>query len=120
MKRNDLLLVFFIIVVAVVLSYTLFLPGETGGKAVISVNGKIVKTMPLSQPDTFKVETNGHFNIVEIKDGYADVIEADCPDKLCVKQKKIQKTSETIVCLPHKLIVEVENGGEEEMDGISG
>ena len=34
--------------------------------------------------------------------------EADCPDKYCVKQGKIKNVGETIVCLPHKVVVEIE------------
>lgn len=45
---------------------------------------------------------------MEIKDGYADCTEADCRDGLCVNQKKISKVNETIVCLPHKVIIEIE------------
>mgnify|MGYP000590388048 CR=1 FL=1 len=33
--------------------------------------------------------------------------EADCPDKYCVKQGKITKTRQNIVCLPHKVVVEI-------------
>ena len=33
--------------------------------------------------------------------------DADCPDKLCVKTGRISKTGETIVCLPHRVVVEI-------------
>ncbi len=32
---------------------------------------------------------------------------ADCPDKLCVKQGKISKSGESIICLPHKVVVKI-------------
>ena len=51
-------------------------------------------------------------NLLVIKDGKADVTEADCPDKLCVHQKAISKTNETIVCLPNKVVVQVIGTGE--------
>ena len=41
-----------------------------------------------------------HDNCVEMK-------EADCPDKYCVKQGKITRTRQNIVCLPHKVVVEI-------------
>ena len=33
--------------------------------------------------------------------------DADCPDKLCVRQGKIHRNGETITCLPNKLTVTV-------------
>jgi hypothetical protein len=44
--------------------------------------------------------------------------EADCPDGLCVKQHKIDKTGQTIVCLPHRVVIEIEGGQTNELDGV--
>ena len=62
---------------------------------------------------------NNGQNVLQIKDGYASIIEADCPDKLCQKQKKIRYNGETLVCLPHKVIVSVISYEETEIDGIA-
>ena len=46
--------------------------------------------------------------------------EADCPDQICRKHKAIDKSGETIVCLPHKVVIEVEaDTREQELDGIT-
>ena len=49
-------------------------------------------------------------NIIIIKDGKASMAKADCPDKICVNHAAISKKGETIVCLPHKVVVEVVDG----------
>ena len=36
--------------------------------------------------------------------------DADCPDKLCEKTGKISKNGETIVRLPHRVVVEIQGG----------
>ena len=54
-----------------------------------------------------------------IKDGKADVTEADCPDKLCVHQKAISKTNETIRLSSNKVVVQVIGAGESELDSIA-
>ena len=54
-----------------------------------------------------------------IKDGKADMIHADCPDKICVHQKAVSAENETIVCLPNKIVVTVTNSNEEGMDGFA-
>ena len=38
------------------------------------------------------------------------MIEADCPDHLCLKQKAVDSTGGTIVCLPNKVVIEGEKG----------
>lgn len=101
--------------------YLVFLgSAEDGGKAVITVDGQVVQELPLDEDTTYQVDTPEGYNIVEIKDGWADVIEADCRDGLCADQKRIHKTGETIVCLPHKMVVTIEAGTENTVDAVVG
>lgn len=44
------------------------------------------------------------------------MISATCPDHLCIKQGAINKKGQSIICLPHKLIVEVVSGDEKQQD----
>ena len=45
--------------------------------------------------------------MIRIEDGQAYMEEADCPDGYCMEQGGISGQKQTIVCLPHKLVVEV-------------
>ena len=45
------------------------------------------------------------------------MLEANCPDEICVHHKPISKNGETIVCLPNKVVVVIKNGIEREVDG---
>ena len=76
----------------------------------ITVNGKKFGTYSLDKNREIKVESETGYNVVIIEDGKAYVRDADCPDKYCVKMGKISGNSESLVCLPHKMIVEVEIG----------
>ena len=58
-------------------------------------------------------------NHLIIKDGQADMIEADCPDQICVEHISISKNKETIVCLPNKVIVEIVGGEDAEIDAVA-
>ena len=40
-------------------------------------------------------------------------------DKLCVHQKAIERTNETIVCLPHKVVVEIQDAKEADFDSMT-
>ena len=40
-----------------------------------------------------------------IKDGYAYLTYADCPDHTCVKTGKIKYAGQSIICLPNKVAI---------------
>ena len=58
-------------------------------------------------------------NVLIIKNHTADMVEATCPDKLCIKQKAISKDNESIVCLPNKVIATVTSNTKSDIDVIS-
>lgn len=68
--------------------------------------------------ESYSLEVNGEYSIndlneelmrISIKNKMVDVVYANCPDKLCVHQLSISKGNETIVCLPNKIVVTVED-----------
>ena len=80
---------------------------------VIEVNGEEVGRYPLSDDRVIYVESyNGGNNTVTIKDGKVTVSEASCPDKICVKHKRIKYNGETIICLPNRMTVTIVSEGE--------
>ena len=84
----------------------------------VYVDGEKLCEYPLSQDTTEKIELgNGSYNILTISEGYADVTEASCPDQICVHHNHIRYLGETIVCLPNKLVVEIEGGESNGIDG---
>ena len=83
--------------------------------AIVKVDGKVYKEISLSslkEDDTFTVETSKGNNTISVKDKSISITHADCHDSLCVKQGSKSKVGDTIVCLPHKLIIEIK--GKEE------
>ena len=120
MKKNDFLLILCILILAGgVLLWNNLVKGEPGGKAVVYIDGEVSATYDLNQPGKYSIDTEKGQNLLVIKDGKADMSEADCPDGLCVKQHGIQKTGETIVCLPHRVVIEIEGGQMNELDGVT-
>ena len=73
-------------------------------------NGKVLRTVPLSENDEFTIECAEGFNTVTVKDGAVMISFADCPDQVCVKTGAISGGAVPIVCLPHRLEVRVVNG----------
>ncbi len=118
MKRLDILLVVLVLGVAAVLYGVTMGSAKQGGVAVVTVDGEVKKELPLSQDTVYHLETEKGYNIIEIKEGKAKVIEADCRDGLCTEQKSISKTGESIVCLPHKTVVRVIDAQEQDVDMV--
>lgn len=99
------------------LSYVLLAGGREGGScAVICVKGEEVQRIPLDRQGRY--ELNGGSNILIIQDGSAWLEDANCPDKLCVRQGRISLDGQVITCLPNKLTVTV-YGDNSEVELIS-
>lgn len=52
-------------------------------------------------------EDDGDYNLIEIVDQKIRVKEASCRDQVCVRRGWIEAKGETIVCLPHELVIEI-------------
>lgn len=113
MKKQDYILLICIFLIGMILlaGYRLWYHAP-GGMIEISINGKRDQTLSLSHNTTITLSAGNGHNVLTIRDGCADITDADCPDKLCVTQKKISRKGETLVCLPHKLVVKVIEGTE--------
>lgn len=93
-------------------------PSGEGNQVMIEVDGKIVKTFALPQ-DTlveYKVEIDeDDYNLIQIEGNRARVVEASCPEQVDVNAGWISKPGQTLVCLPHKMVVTI--AGEKNSDG---
>lgn len=114
--------VFLILCVLCVSLHIVHTKGQSGKTAVIKQNGKVIKTIDLSavsEPYEIKAEGDGGYNIILIEKDKISVKDADCPDRLCVKQGAIDGGAYPIVCLPHRLTVSIEQA-DCEVDAVSG
>lgn len=115
MKKRDILLAGGLIFFSLLLLLTMQWMGEEEGDQVqITVDTEVYGVYALSKDQRIEVTQGEFHNVVRIEDGQAYMEEADCPDGYCMEQGSIQGQKETIVCLPHKLVVEVIRGQEEE------
>lgn len=93
----------------------------------ITVNGEEIHRMELTddgQIESYLYESEeGHMNLIEREGTTVYMADANCPDSLCIQQGKISKDGEVIVCLPHRVLVEIVSEGgsaeETEVDLIS-
>ena len=114
----DLAVILGLLLLAGILYLLLNVNRPEGGVAVVRVNGVVTERHPLNVDGTFPL--NGGSNILVIQDGQAWLSEADCPDKLCVKQGRIHYSGQVITCLPNRLTVTVEGGESDGVDLVVG
>ena len=119
-KKQDVILIIILLLLSVLIYGIFTLNSGQGAQAAIYVDGECIKKLPLTKNSEYRVKTLAGYNVIVIKDQEVFVKEADCRDKICVNQKAISKKGQTIVCLPHKVIVKIEGGEESEVDGVSG
>ena len=77
------------------------------GNVVINIDNKEYETISLKENERVVIDNEYGKNVIIIRDEQVFVESADCPDKTCVKQGKIMKTGQSIVCLPHRLTVTI-------------
>lgn len=95
------------------------------GQALVYVDQVLVHSVDLSQldgPTTTLIETGHGKNLIEFTSDSVRVVEADCPDQICVHQGPIKTSAIPIVCLPHKVVVRLtpstQERGEDPVDAI--
>ena len=104
----DLALIAGILILTAVFYFAFSAGRDQGGWAVVTVDGEEIARYPLSEDGSFVL--NGGTNTLVIQDGKAWMSEASCPDKVCIGMGQIQYDGQIIVCLPNRLIVQIEGG----------
>ena len=117
MKKNDWILVAVILVLAEIgfLIFTSF-GRQTAGIVKVTVDGEVFGTYSLEKKQEIEINDT---NRLIIEDGQVDMVEADCPDQICVEHISISKNKETIVCLPNKVVVEIVGGEDAEIAAVA-
>lgn len=110
MKKKDLI----VIIAALLLAAALYMVSQVslGGAAstvVVTVDGQEVLRKPLAVEDTYEIaQEDGSLNVLCVEDGAVYMKEANCRDGLCIRQGKMKNGAKTIVCLPHKVVIQLE------------
>lgn len=114
MKKKELIFIIGIVIFALILwGGMYFVRRGHYGSVRITVNGEVYGTYSLAKDQVIQINDT---NVCEIKDGEIHMTDANCPDHLCVKQKAVDSTGGTIVCLPNKVVIEGEKGEASEDD----
>ncbi len=85
----------------------------------ISQNGIVIRRLVLEELRETVYIPVGDGNVVAADAGGVFMERADCRDQLCVKQGRIHRAGQQIVCLPNRVMVTLKKGSAA-VDGVSG
>ena len=108
--KNDVVLAVVITLLATAGLLLFNLLKTQGDYVSVKINGEEKYRYSLSENvDTviYTGENNNQENRLIIENNQAYIISADCPDKICVGHRPVSNVNESIVCLPHKVVVEI-------------
>lgn len=108
--RNDLILIAALIVILSLVGLAFYFFRGEGDVVDVEIDGKPYGTYELSEDRTVEIRTGEggeELNLLVIKDGKAFMETATCPDVICAAHKPIFREGESIVCLPHRVVVTV-------------
>lgn len=122
-RKNDLVLILLMLVIGVLgVAVIIYIQREDtiSGEALVTIDGKEYGRFPLDEDRVEHIQVSeSSYNILEIRDGHADITDASCPDSVCVNHWKVSKKNQSIVCLPNKLVVTIVNGAESDVDIVT-
>lgn len=116
MKRNDRILILTLLVIGGICVCLFPLFRSDGELVVVRISDEVYGTYQLQEDQVVEIGTH---NTLEIKKGRASMINASCPDLICVHHQPVSKDGDTIVCLPNKTIIEIESRAKASYDAVA-
>lgn len=116
-KRSDIILLLFILLTA----FLVFIPYKSGlyaadaspAEVVVTQNGKEYLRCSLFEDRIIDMGSN----IISVENGSVHMKSADCKNQVCVNTGEINKTGQSIICLPNRITVRIT--GEEGPDAVT-
>ena len=112
MKKKDIILIAAVLAISLISLAAIKMTQKDGKEVIVTVDGKEVYKTSIKKDQIYQIPE---------EDGKVTMKKADCKDQICADHKAIEKSGETIVCLPHKVVIEIrsEDGKEQELDGVT-
>lgn len=116
--NGDKILVGVLLSVTLILISQMDLSARKGEWAVIEVNQKVVKRVPLAKNQIIPVEGRLGVTNIEILDGRAHIHSSPCQNKVCIQSGFIQSTNRVAACLPNRVVLKIQSNSIQGVDAI--
>ena len=118
--RNDCILIAVIIFGALAAAIISYIAGNRGNLVQVYVDGRLTGEYLLSEDNIVSIQGyNGGMNTLVIKDGSVFMKEADCPDKLCIHQGRINREGMELICMPNRVVVRILGKDKSDLDAYT-
>ena len=108
-KKADIVLFILILIFGLAVSWWSLTTNISGDKAIVTVDGDLYGTYSLLEDQIIEVvQADGHTNYITIKDGTVSMAYSTCKNQVCVNAGAISETKDSIVCLPNKVMIEIQ------------
>ena len=118
-SKNDVALILLILIAVALSTLVMFISRTVGDTVIVTVDNQKIGEYSLTQDKSIKIQTANGYNDLTIKDGTAFISSASCPDGICSSHRPIKHNGESIICLPNKVIVEINSENVQQPDIIS-
>lgn len=110
-NKKELIILIAILIAAIIgmMAVGIYQNSRNAAYVQIICDGTELYNIPLSEDKSLHIETSYGYNDVIIKDGRVYVKDADCPDLICEHQGSISGLGMSIICLPHRLSIQLIN-----------
>ena len=115
-RKADLLLFAVFLLLGVGALFLPRLAAEKADTVILLVDGKEYGRYPLDTDREIPVDSEYGHNTVSIRGSSVTVTESDCPSHDCERFGAISQSAQSIVCLPHRLLIRI--SGETEIDAV--
>lgn len=117
MKLGDrILIILFLTLITALLTKQYWLPSQSDSVAQgttyanISLDGQLYRKVELTeQPQEIEIQTERGYDLLQISEFGIQVLDSDCPLKICMTYGTINKPGEIIVCLPNRMLIEIKS-----------
>ena len=127
MNKSDIILILSVFAAALIIFAVNALNSTASAPYALITWGGEVRCVDLRKDTTFGIEQGEMINTITVENNTIRVSGANCTTGSCVRQGAISKKNQVIVCLPHKLMIEIRSSGssgntgeEAEYDAVSG
>ncbi|MDL2287354.1 NusG domain II-containing protein [Eubacteriales bacterium OttesenSCG-928-G02] len=119
LKKIDIIIILAILFTAVLLFFA-FNSGGDGTEAVIEIDGKLYKTISLSEKDEYIIvlAANGIHIKISVKNNSIGFLQSDCTDKTCISFGMLSKAGQMATCLPARVNIRIT--GKKKIDAVTG
>ena len=118
-RRSDWQLGAGVALIALVLWLCLLFLPKQGACAVVLVAGQEIGRYALDEEQEILIGDENAYNILVVGHRRAWIQEATCSDGLCVRQGMVNRSGQSVICLPNKVTVTIVGGEGPAVDEVA-